>query len=70
MDFLSKAVAGDSFWGNELSFFHLRFETVFSVGVLKAVVYRFWAEFRLNRKINVVCLQRDVSSFPSASNEC
>lgn len=34
------------------------------------LLFRFGAEFRLNRKINVVCLERDVSSFFSPSNEC
>jgi hypothetical protein len=33
-------------------------------------LFRFLAEFRLNRKINVVCLERDVSSFYSLSNVC
>jgi hypothetical protein len=34
------------------------------------LLFRFLAEFRLNRKINVVCLERDVSSFFSLSNGC
>lgn len=33
-NFISKAMAGDSSWGNELSFFHLWFEISFNVGVL------------------------------------
>lgn len=33
-------------------------------------LFRFLAEFRLNRKINVACLERDVSSFSSLSNGC
>lgn len=34
------------------------------------LLFRFLAEFRLNRKINVVCLQRDFGFFLSPSNEC